>query len=116
MSRIRSRNTGIERKMRAILRANRFRYRSYPKVYGHPDFLVGMKTLVFCDGDFWHGYQYDSKKFPKKFWSVKLERNMKRDGSVSRKLRSDGFSVLRLWEHDINSNPEKCIKKIKKNM
>ena len=113
MSRIRSRNTGIERRMRTILRENRLHYRSYPKMYGSPDFLVEKSILVFCDGDFWHGYQYAEKKRPpKKYWRDKIEGNMRRDRKVSRKLRREGWSVLRIWEHDIKRNPEKCMRKI----
>jgi DNA mismatch endonuclease (patch repair protein) len=39
---------------------------------------------------------------------------MRRDRKVSRKLRRDGWSVLRIWEHDIKKKPEKCKKKILK--
>ena len=117
MSRIRSRNTGIEKKMCGILRENKIRYRRYPRMYGSPDFLVGNGTFVFCDGDFWHGYGYDKKKRPqKKFWRDKIERNMERDRKVTRKLRADGWSVIRLWEHDIEKRPESCVRKIKKSL
>ena len=37
---------------------------------------------------------------------------MKRDRHVSRKLRRDGWSVLRIWEHDIKRKPEMCKRKI----
>ncbi len=71
--------------------------------------------MVFCDGDFWHGYRYDRKKKPpKKFWRDKIERNMERDRIVSRKLRADGWHVVRLWEHDIETSPEKCVGKIRR--
>ena len=75
---------------------------------------VEKKVLVFCDGDFWHGYRYGrKKKLPKKFWRDKIERNMERDRKVTRKLRADGWSVVRLWEHDIEKSPEKCVGKIR---
>jgi DNA mismatch endonuclease (patch repair protein) len=115
MSRIRSKDTKIEKKMSSLLRKNRIHYRRHPKLFGSPDFVVEKKILVFCDGDFWHGYQYDKKKRPpKKFWREKIERNMARDRKVSRKLRRDGWSVLRMWEHDIKKNPDKCMRKIEK--
>lgn len=111
MSRIRSRNTGIERRMRTILRENRLHYRSYPKMYGSPDFLVEKRLLVFCDGDFWHGYDR-KKRLPKKFWRDKIEGNMRRDRTVTRRLRTGGWSVVRLWEHDIVKKPGMCLKRI----
>ena len=115
MSRIRSKDTKIEKKIASLLRKNKIRYRRFPKVFGSPDFVVEKKVLVFCDGDFWHGYQYGRKKKPpKKFWRDKIERNMERDRKVSRKLRADGWSVVRLWEHDIEKSPEKCVGKIRR--
>ena len=115
MSRIRSKDTKIEKKTASLLRKNKIRYRRFPKVFGSPDFAVEKKVLVFCDGDFWHGYQYGRKKKPpKKFWRDKIERNMERDRKVSRKLRADGWPVVRLWEHDIEMSPEKCVGKIRR--
>ena len=115
MSRIRSKNTSIDIMMREMLSDARLKFVMYPDLYGKPAFQVGKKILVFCDGDFWHGYRYAEKKRPaKKYWREKIEGNMRRDRKVSRKLRRDGWSVLRIWEHDIKKKPEKCKKKILK--
>ena len=117
MSRIRSRDTKIEKKTASLLRKNKIHYRRFPKLFGSPDFIVEKKILVFCDGDFWHGYQYSRKKKPpKKFWRDKIERNMERDRKVTRKLRADGWSVVRLWEHDIEKRPQLCIGRIRKSL
>jgi len=117
MSRIRSRDTKIEKKTVHLLRKNSIHYRRFPKVFGSPDFAVEKKVMVFCDGDFWHGYRYsEKKKPPKKFWRDKIERNTERDRKVTRKLRADGWSVVRLWEHDIEKRPESCIRKIRKSL
>ena len=113
MSRIRSKNTSIDRKMRDMLSGMNVRFEMYPDLFGSPDFQVGRNVLVFCDGDFWHGYRYAEKKRPaKKYWREKIEGNIRRDRKVSRKLRRDGWSVLRIWEHDIKRKPEKCMRKI----
>ena len=96
-----------------MLSEARLKFVMYPDLYGKPDFQVGKRILVFCDGDFWHGYRYAEKKRPaKKYWREKLERNMKRDRHVSRRLRADGWSVLRIWEHDIKRKPETCKRKV----
>ena len=117
MSRIRSKDTKIEMKIAELLRKNKMRYRRHPKLFGSPDFVVEKKLLVFCDGDFWHGYRYSKKKKPpKKFWRDKIERNMERDRKVSRKLRADGWAVVRLWEHSIEKNPRSCLRRIRKNI
>ena len=117
MSRIRSRDTKIEKNMASLLRKNKIHYRRFPRVFGSPDFIVEKKILVFCDGDFWHGYGYGKKKKPrKKFWRDKIERNMVRDRKVTRKLRADGWSVVRLWEHDIERMSQSCIERIRKSL
>ena len=113
MSRIRPKDTKIEKATASMLRKNKIHYRRFPKLFGSPDFIVEKKTLVFCDGDFWHGYRYGRKKKPeKKFWREKIERNMARDRKVSRTLRREGWSVVRLWGHDIEKNPDRCVRRI----
>lgn len=116
MSRIRGKFTGIDLRMREILAETGATFEMYPRMTGNPDFASRrLKIAVFCDGDFWHGYNYRSGKIPRqKFWREKIARNMKRDRYITGKLRCEGWSVLRFWEHDINSNPDKCARKIKK--
>jgi len=116
MSRIRSKNTKIDIIMRDALSELGCKYVMYPKMFGSPDFVIpGKKIALFCDGDFWHGYGYGKRRFPKKiFWRDKIEGNIRRDRLVSRRLRSQGWSVLRFWEHDIHKNLHKCEKKILK--
>ena len=114
MSRIRSTNTKVDLNMKEILSELGYAYERYPTITGKPDFIIKSKKIaIFCDGDFWHGYKYHEKKKPtKRYWKDKIESNMKRDLRVNRKLRCDGWSVLRFWEHDIHANPEKCKKRI----
>ena len=115
MSRIRGKNTKIDLEMKKILSKSKIKFEMYPKMFGNPDFAIKRKQIaLFCDGDFWHGYKYGEKKRPpKKFWRDKIEGNMKRDRKVTRKLRREGCSVLRFWEHDIENNPDKCLRRIK---
>jgi len=115
MSRIRYKDTKIELKIKKILKDNHIPFKEHPRMFGNPDFLARKKILIFCDGDFWHGYRYHEKKKPaKKFWRDKIQDNMSRDKKVSRKLRSEGWSVLRFWEHDIEKNLELCVRKLKR--
>jgi len=97
MSRIRGTNTKIDLKMNEMLADIGYEYEMYPKMFGNLDFVILTKRIaIFCDGDFWHGYRYYKKKrLAKKFWRDKIERNMKRDIIVSRKLRCNNWSVLR---------------------
>lgn len=114
MSRIRGTNTKIDLQMNEILKGLGFPFKMYPKMYGNPDFVLEEeRIIIFCDGDFWHGYNYNNKKKPRqKFWKDKIERNMRRDAKITRKLRRDGWSVLRFWEHDIEKRTGVCIDRI----
>ena len=114
MSRIRGRNTKIDLKMNEFLKKIGTKYEMYPKMFGNPDFILeGKKIAIFCDGDFWHGYNYRKKGRPRqKFWREKIEKNMKRDIRISRRLRSEGWAVLRFWEHDIEKRNSVCVNRI----
>lgn len=117
MSRIRGRGTRIEIRMMNAMAESGIRFEYQPDMYGRPDFLVGERTAVFCDGDFWHGFRYAEKqKLRTRFWRDKIESNMRRDRRVSRRLRRDGYSVIRLWEHDIMKNPEGCVRRVLRHM
>ena len=67
-------------------------YEMHPRMLGNPDFVIRKeKIAIFCDGDFWHGYEYDRGNKPKgKFWRDKIEENMRRDTRISRRLRREG--------------------------
>lgn len=76
------------------------------KVFGKPDIVfVGKKVAVFCDSEFWHGYDWDNKKKEFKshqdFWTPKIERNIARNKEVTEKLESEGWIVLRFWGKEI---------------
>lgn len=116
MSRIRGTNTRIDLKMKKILVDLGYEFDMYPKMFGNPDFVISKKKIaIYCDGDFWHGYKYYERKRPsKKFWRDKIERNMRRDIRVTRKLRRNGWSVLRFWEHDIEKRPDRCVSRIER--
>ena len=96
MSRIRGKNTKIELRMKDWLDSLGYRYRMYPKMYGNPDFVLEKQRIaIFCDGDFWHGFNYRSKVPKQKFWREKIERNMARDRRISRRggLKPSGSPV-----------------------
>lgn len=77
--------------------------RNYP-VTGRPDFVFPrLKVAVFIDGCFWHGCPKHCR-FPvsnKEYWNRKIERNRIRDKKTSNILREKGWTVIRIWEHEI---------------
>jgi len=114
MSRIRGKDTGPERTMEKLLRKAKIRFRKHYDITGTPDFaLPERKVAIFVDGDFWHGYDYEKKgrKLPK-FWKEKIERNIARDRRDRARLRRLGWKVVRVWEHDLERNPDKLVGRI----
>jgi DNA mismatch endonuclease (patch repair protein) len=79
-------------------------YRKHWRVIGRPDFAwPGRKLAVFVDGCFWHGCK-KCKHLPRsnrQFWKEKIENNIRRDRRVARRLRFEGWIVIRVRECDI---------------
>jgi len=118
MSKIRSKNTAVEAVVFKALRKEKIYFQKHYRVIGiNIDIaLPKKKKAVFIDGDFWHGYKFNSlkKRLPKKYWLKKIEGNIKRDRKNRAKLKREGWKVLRIWEHEIKKDSEKSIQKIKK--
>ena len=120
MQAIRGKDTSIEIKLRKELWNRGMRYRKNCKnVYGHPDIaFIGKKVAVFCDSEFWHGYDWehrrDSIQTNREYWVPKIEHNMKRDIEVNDKLESEGWTVLRFWGKDIQKNVSECADRIER--
>ena len=118
MSRIRSKNTSLEIEFRKLLWKNGLgRYRIHYNLLGKPDIVyVSKKIVIFLDGDFWHGYNWKKlgKVPPKKYWQKKIQKNIDRAKKYNKMLKKDGWKVIRIWEHEVKKNPEKCIKKLLK--
>jgi len=117
MSKIRSKGTKIEIVFESKLKENHIRYVSHPKMEGNPDFVVkGAKVAVFVDGEFWHGRQWlkNGQVPPKGYWQQKILANVKRDRRTNRKLRKNGWSVVRFWERDVLKSMDSCISRLEK--
>ena len=122
MRAIKGKGTGLEKETAKMLRRARIKYRSHPKIFGSPDFIVEGRLLLFCDGSFWHGN--DWKKLKKRleagndpgYWVKHIESNRKRDRKVNKVLRERGYVVLRLWDTDIKRRPERCVSKIRREL
>lgn len=116
MSRIRTENTGPEKKLINALRKTGIHgFKAHYPLFGKPDIVFPKEELiVFLDGCFWHKCpkHYKEPETKRMFWTKKIMGNVKRDRIVSRKLSSQGYNVLRFWEHDIEKRPSYVIKKI----
>lgn len=77
-------------------------------ILGKPDFYFPKNKLaVFVDGCFWHYCPICKRNIPttrQQFWMDKLENTRKRDNRNQRKLRKQGYHVMRIWEHELKND------------
>lgn len=115
MSRVKQRDSGIERALRSALWRAGVRYRKHVRMRGTPDLAVASaRVVVFVDSCFWHGCRFHCRR-PKSnvdFWNQKIERNRRRDVKVNRHYRRRGWTVLRFWEHQLNRDLQSCVARV----
>jgi DNA mismatch endonuclease (patch repair protein) len=124
MSRIRSRGNGTtEAALAAVFRELGVTgWRRHVRVPGRlkdgsrfslrPDFIFRVARLaVFVDGCFWHGCPEHGARPSgnRKFWLAKFARNRARDRRDTRRLKSCGWKVLRLWEHELRKSARPAL-------
>ena len=120
MKNIKGKDTKIEVLLRKALWHKGYRYRkNYKKLEGKPDIvLTKYKIAIFCDGEFFHGKDWEKLRERLKrgdngeFWIKKIARNMEHDNDINKRLEFEGWTVLRFWGNDIKRNPEECVKTV----
>ena len=114
MQAVKNKDSKIEILLRHELWRRGLRYRkNVQSIMGKPDVVFSKKRVViFVDGDFWHGRDWQTKKYEIKsnqnFWIPKIEKNMQRDIEVNNTLQSQGWTVLRFWGTDIKKDLQTC--------
>jgi DNA mismatch endonuclease (patch repair protein) len=123
MSAIKSKDTRPEIALRKALWRKGLRYRvNHKKLPGKPDIVfIKAKLAIFCDGDYWHGHNWAVRGLGSldeelsnysEFWANKIRQNMKRDQEVNEQLKDMDWTVMRVWESDINTNIEECVARV----
>lgn len=117
MARIRSRgNCATELRLASLMRRAGIRgWRRHLSISGRPDFAFkAHRVAVFVDGCFWHCCPKcgNMPKSNAEFWAKKLTTNKRRDQSVNRELRRQGWRVLRIWEHELEAAPERALNRL----
>lgn len=103
----RERDTSIERRIRSELHRRGLRFRLHQRLLAgsrrEADITFrAARVAVFVDGCFWHGCPQHGT-WPKNnadFWRRKIEANVARDRDTDERLGADGWSVIRVWEHE----------------
>lgn len=120
MKQVKNKDSKIEIALRKELWSRGLRYqKNVTSTFGKPDLVFkGKKIAVFCDSEFWHGYNWEERKKDFKshqeFWIPKIERNMERDKEVTTELEKQGWRVLRFWGNEIKKNAGGCADIIEK--
>jgi DNA mismatch endonuclease (patch repair protein) len=113
-------NTRCEVTLRRALWAAGCRYRkNVPDLPGRPDIVfLGVRVAVFCDGDFWHGRDWETRRLKlgrgtnSAYWLAKIQGNIERDQRNTRQLQEIGWTVLRFWESEIRSDPATVVRTV----
>lgn len=113
-------DTSCELLLRRTLWAAGARYRKNVKeLPGRPDIVFSRaKLVVFCDGDFWHGHNWESRRQKllqganADYWIAKIQRNMERDRHNTGRLEEMGWTVLRVWESEIRTSLWQATNKV----
>ncbi|WP_293647921.1 very short patch repair endonuclease [Thiolapillus sp.] len=115
MSAIRGKDIKPELLLRKTLWQKGLWYRLKNKLPGKPDIVFPSEHVaIFVDGCFWHGCpeHFQQPETNAEFWREKIEKNKERDRKTNVTLESDGWQVLRFWEHEVTNNLDNCINKI----
>lgn len=116
----RKKDTAHEVLLRRALWRLGLRYRKHvARLPGNPDLVFARARLViFCDGDFWHGRNWDTlqvqlrQRHNAAYWLAKIGRNRERDLCNTRLLEEQGWVVLRVWETDVKKDPANVARQI----
>ena len=106
MSRTVGRDNPREQQIRSALHLHGLRFRIHhaavPGTRRTIDIAFpGARLAVFSDGCFWHGCPRHGTipKTNRDWWAAKIAANVARDRDTNVRLTSDGWLVLRVWEH-----------------
>lgn len=118
MSKIKAKDTQPEKLLKKALWHAGVRYKTPKhKLFGKPDIsLKKFKLVIFVDGTFWHGYDWENRKHNiksnREFWIAKIERNMQRDQEINAYYKTKGWTVLRFWDFEVKEEVGVCLSTI----
>ncbi|WP_433169738.1 very short patch repair endonuclease [Kribbella sp. CA-247076] len=118
MQAIRRVNTKPEIRLRSALHRDGHRFRKDMVVQTssrrvRPDIVfTARKIAVFVDGCFWHCCPEHGRQpsVNSRYWSPKLARNVERDRLADAALQDDGWTVVRIWEHESLETAVRLVK------
>lgn len=109
MSRIRSKDTKPELRVRSLVHGLGYRYALHRRdLPGAPDLVFPSRSkVIFVHGCFWHAHQEckvaNSPKTRRAFWTAKFQGNIERDKRNEERLTKAGWEVAVVWECEIRN-------------
>jgi DNA mismatch endonuclease (patch repair protein) len=116
MASVRTRSTGPELAVRALLHSLGYRYRLNDRsLPGSPDLVFpSRRKAIFVHGCFWHGHRCRFGRLPesrKDYWAPKIAGNRARDRQALRALKKGGWEALVVWQCELRV-PAKVLRKM----
>lgn len=101
-------DTSVELRLRSVLHGKGLRFRKDLRFragerFVRPDIVFSRARLaVFVDGCYWHRCPAHAThpRSNARFWQQKFQRTVERDRADDAALVSDGWTVIRVWEHE----------------
>ena len=118
MSRVHLKRGPVESKLAKALWHRGIYYRlNVRKLPGSPDIVIRKyKIVIFVDGEFWHGKDWEQKKEKlknnKSYWIEKIEENMARDKRVDEQYIREDWTVLRFWSKQVEKELDWCVESV----
>src|ERR1700692_2000946 len=104
MARVKSKDSVPERLVRSQAHTLGYRFRLHRRsLPGTPDLVFSkLRKVIFVHGCFWHRHsgcpRTTTPKTRAEYWKAKFIRNIERDASVIKMLRSAGWDSMIVWE------------------
>jgi DNA mismatch endonuclease, patch repair protein len=118
MGLVRKKDTEPERQLRRRLWAEGIHYRLHVRTLpGTPDIVIpSSRLIVFVNGCFWHRHagcaRATAPKANAEFWRTKFDLSCERDMENCRRLRSDGWLVMVIWECEIKRDAAAAAERV----
>lgn len=109
MSRVKSKNTTPELRVRKAAHAMGLRFRLHRiDLPGRPDLVFPKhRTVIFVHGCFWHRHidcpKASTPKTSVEMWQAKFKRNVERDAQNIAQLSAMGWRAIVIWECETKS-------------
>ena len=75
------------------------------------DFKIKGRVLIEIDGDYYHSYGKVYEEM-----NPMQKKNARVDELKNKWAHSNGYKLIRIWEHDINENPQKVFSILRENI